>query len=91
MTNHEHQTGASPHARYGFGTTLDVTFDEALERTKAALKTEGFGVLTTIDVRQTLKEKIDVDFERYVILGACNPVLSHRALLAEHELGLLLP
>jgi uncharacterized protein (DUF302 family) len=91
MTSNEPSTGATQHARYGFGATLDSSFDDALERTKAALKTEGFGVLTTIDVRQTLKEKIDVDFERYVILGACNPVLAHRALLAEHELGLLLP
>ena len=76
---------------YGFGTTLAVPFDEAIERTTEALKTEGFGVLTTIDVRQTLKEKLDIDFEPYVILGACNPQLAHRALQAEHELGLLLP
>src|SRR6478752_7488382 len=91
MTNHEPATDATHHAHYGFGATLDSSFDEALEHTKAALKTEGFGVLTIIDVQQTLKEKIDVDFERYVILGACNPALAHRALLAEHELGLLLP
>jgi uncharacterized protein (DUF302 family) len=76
---------------YGFGTTLAAPFDEAVERTTEALKAEGFGVLTTIDVRQTLKEKLDIDFEPYVILGACNPQLAHRALLAEHELGLLLP
>lgn len=76
---------------YGFGTTLVVPFDEAIERTTEALKAEGFGVLTTIDVRQTLKEKLDIDFEPYVILGACNPQLAHRALQAEHELGLLLP
>ena len=76
---------------YGFGTTLAVPFDEAIERTTEALKAEGFGVLTTIDVRQTLKEKLDIDFEPYVILGACNPQLAHRGLQAEHELGLLLP
>lgn len=76
---------------YGFGTALDLPFEEAVARTKAALKEEGFGVLSEIDVQATLKEKIGADFERYVILGACNPQLAHRALQAEHELGLLLP
>lgn len=78
-------------ASYGFGTTLDVPFEEAVARTTEALKAEGFGILTTIDVRQTMQEKLGIDFEPYVILGACNPHLAHRGLQAEHELGLLLP
>jgi uncharacterized protein (DUF302 family) len=76
---------------YGFGITVDLPYEEAIEATKAALKEEGFGILTEIDVRKTLKEKIDADFEPYIILGACNPKLAHRALQAEHEIGLLLP
>ncbi len=76
---------------YGFSTALALPFTEAMDRTKAALKEEGFGVLSEIDVQATLKEKIDVDFERYVILGACNPQLAYQGLQAEHELGLLLP
>ena len=80
-----------PQGSYGFGTTLDVPFAEAVELAKEALKAEGFGVLSTIDVEQTLREKLGIDFEPYVILGACNPQLAYRGLQAEHELGLLLP
>jgi uncharacterized protein (DUF302 family) len=76
---------------YGFGCTVHGGFDEVIKRTTEALKQEGFGVLTTIDVTATLKNKIGVDFKPYVILGACNPNLSYRALQAEEELGLLLP
>ena len=78
-------------SQYGLSVTLPVAFDTAVEDTTAALKAEGFGVLTTIDVQQTLKTKLNRDFRKYVILGACNPVLADRALQAELEIGLLLP
>ena len=77
---------------YGYTRELRGTsFDQVVERTTVALKNEGFGVLTTIDVKDTLKKKIGVDFRRYVILGACNPQLAHRALGAELGIGLVLP
>jgi uncharacterized protein (DUF302 family) len=76
---------------YGFGTTLPVPYEEAVPRVKEALKAEGFGVLTEIDVRQTLREKLGAEMEPYIILGACNPALAHRALEQEPEIGLLLP
>ena len=85
------ETTSSQMNRYSFGTTLEASLAEAVSRTTEALKAEGFGVLTTIDVTQTMQEKLGVDFEPYVILGACNPQLAHRGLQAEHELGLLLP
>ena len=77
--------------RYGMRVDLGVPFEEALERATASLQQEGFGVLTTIDLQQTLKKKLDRDFRKYVILGACNPPLADRALHAELEIGLLLP
>lgn len=77
--------------QYGFGTTLPVPYEEAIARGKDALKAEGFVVLTEIDVHQTLREKLGAEMEPYLILGACNPVLAHRALEQEPEIGLLLP
>jgi uncharacterized protein (DUF302 family) len=76
---------------WGFGVTVDLTWEEAVERTKAELKREGFGVLTEIDVQRTMHEKLGVDYEPYVILGACNPQLANQALTSEREIGLLLP
>ena len=75
----------------GIRATLKISFEEAIQTTVDALKIEGFGVLTQIDVKTTLKDKINVDFRRYVILGACNPTLAHRALSANLDVGLLLP
>jgi len=77
--------------KYGFSKTTDYTFEEAIQKVTDELKKEGFGVLTTIDVKDTLKKKLDVDFKKYTILGACNPPLAYQALQAEEELGLLLP
>ena len=76
---------------YSMQAKMNIPYEEAVEKATAALKEEGFGVLTEIDVKATFKKKIDVDFRRYVILGACNPNLAHQALQSELEIGLLLP
>ncbi len=76
---------------YGIRRTLAIPYDQAVLRAKVVLQEQGFGVLSEIDIKQKLKEKLNVDFKRYVILGACNPPLAYKALQAEPEIGLLLP
>lgn len=77
--------------QYGFSKTTNYGFEQAIKKVTEELKKEGFGVLTSIDVKETLKKKIDVDFTKYTILGACNPTLAYSALQVEEEVGLLLP
>ena len=77
--------------RYGISAKVDLPYGEAVERTREELQKVGFGILTEIDIAATLRKKLDVDFRPYVILGACNPPLAHRALTAELDIGLLLP
>ena len=76
---------------YHFSKTLDVSFDDAVDKAMKALQAEGFGVLTEIDVKATLKKKLDVDFRPYRILGACNPNLAYQALQLENKIGTMLP
>lgn len=85
------QTRQKETLKYGFSRTVDAGFDEAAERAREALKTEGFGVLSEIRLDEKLKEKLGVDFRRYVILGACNPPLAYKTLQEDINIGLLLP
>jgi uncharacterized protein (DUF302 family) len=85
MSAQLHQT------KYGFSRTVNLSFEEAIVKARSVLKEEGFGVLSEIDIKEKLKEKLDVDFRRYTILGACNPALAYRTLQEEINIGLLLP
>ena len=76
---------------YYFSKKIKGSFDEVLERVTSSLKKEGFGILTEIDVQETLKKKLDVEFQKYIILGACNPPFAYKALLAENKIGTMLP
>jgi len=78
-------------SKYGFSKTVDLPYVEAVERARGALKSEGFGVLCEIDLKEKLKEKLGIDFRNYVILGACNPPLAYQTLQQEIDIGLLLP
>jgi uncharacterized protein (DUF302 family) len=76
---------------YGYKKSLNIPYEEAIKRTKEELKKEGFGVLTEIDVKETLRKKLNVDFDKYTILGACNPPFAYKSLQAELDIGLMLP
>lgn len=77
--------------QYGFSKTVNLTYEKAVEKVTEELKKEGFGVLTSIDIKETFEKKLNVDFPRYVILGVCNPAFAHKALLTDAQIGLLLP
>jgi uncharacterized protein (DUF302 family) len=77
--------------KYGISKRTELSFNDAVTKVTEALKKEGFGILTTIDVQETMKKKLNVEFQKYIILGACNPPLALKALLAEEDIGLLLP
>jgi uncharacterized protein (DUF302 family) len=85
------KTQAGLHVGYGFGKSLNLSFAAAVQKARESLKTEGFGVLCEIDIKEKLKEKLGVDFVNYIILGACNPSLAYGALQQELNIGLLLP
>ncbi|MBI2860343.1 MAG: DUF302 domain-containing protein [Chloroflexi bacterium] len=78
-------------AAYGYKRQVSAGYEETVAKTRAELQKEGFGVLTEIDVKATLKKKLDVDFDKYIILGACNPPFAYQALQAEKDIGLLMP
>jgi uncharacterized protein (DUF302 family) len=77
--------------KYYFNKTVNGTFEEVIKKVTEALKEEGFGILTEIDIKETLKKKLDVDFKKYKILGACNPPFAHKALVVEDKIGTMLP
>jgi len=91
LISRKHKEGVTAMIDYGFVKEINVPFGEALDLVKKTLQEHKFGVLTTIDVKEKLKEKLDIDFKKYVILGACNPAMAHKALEAEENIGLLLP
>ncbi len=76
---------------YGYKKEVNLSYEDAIEKAREELQKEGFGVLTEIDVKATLKKKLDVDFDKYIILGACNPSMAYKALQAEQDIGLMLP
>jgi uncharacterized protein (DUF302 family) len=87
----QEHTATVNHTSYSFSRVVEMDYETALERVKEELKKEGFGVLTEIDVKATLKKKLDVDFKPYKILGACNPPFAYKSLQAEEQIGLMLP